>query len=261
MTNEEMAIRIKAGESDLIEALWEQNKRLIHWKANGLFIKYRERCIKAGVEYDDIMQVAFLALCNAIRDFDPSTGYKLMTYLNFPLRNGFSTLIGIRNRGRNPLNDYVSLNIVIGEEGTTELVELQLDPESETPFEAVLEDLYNIELRNALENSLSKLPPKQAIAIRGRYFDGKTQKDIAAETGITHQNVHNLQRDGFTRLRRDRKLKEYCDDILSNYAYKRTGYNSFRNNMASSVEMAVIKADEARRRFFEPIHRGRYYES
>lgn len=39
-------------------------------------------------------------------------------------------------------------------------------------------------------------------------------------------------------------LEEYRQDILSTYAYKNIGVNSFRNNRASSVEIAVEKADQ-----------------
>lgn len=73
MTNEELVIRIKAGidPEENISKLYNQVKTFIHsvaWRYRG------------QEEMEDLEQEGFLALYNAIEGYDPSTGYKFLTY-------------------------------------------------------------------------------------------------------------------------------------------------------------------------------------
>ncbi|WP_394524361.1 sigma-70 family RNA polymerase sigma factor [Lacrimispora sp. JR3] len=73
MTNEELVIRIKAGinpEEDML-ALYNQVKafiRKVAWKYRG------------QEDIEDLEQEGFLALYDAVRGYDPNTGYKFLTY-------------------------------------------------------------------------------------------------------------------------------------------------------------------------------------
>lgn len=73
MTNEDLVIRIKAGinpEEDMF-ALYNQVKafiRKVAWKYRG------------QEDIEDLEQEGFLALYDAVRGYDPNTGYKFLTY-------------------------------------------------------------------------------------------------------------------------------------------------------------------------------------
>lgn len=73
MTNEELAVRIKAG-LDVTENmldLWQQNKRFIYKIAK----KY-----SGHAELEDLEQEGYLALYDAVDGFDPGKGVRFLTY-------------------------------------------------------------------------------------------------------------------------------------------------------------------------------------
>lgn len=243
--NEELAVRIQNGEQELIAQLWEQNTGIIYLKANGLYTIYRELCISSGVTLDDIVQICYFALCEAIQAFKPEGEYKLLSYLNFPLLNHFRALLGIRTSKRNPLNQCQSLNDPAGDkEGETERLDLIVDPSSEEPFETVIEDILQAKLHEAIDKAISKLPEDRAALIHERYFEGKTLGQIASEMGKKPQYVHSLLRQVFAKLRRDCALKAFQEELLSTLAYKNTGLRAFRETWTSSVERAILRIEE-----------------
>lgn len=80
MTNEELAVRIKAG-LDVTENmldLWQQNKRFIYKIAK----KY-----SGHAELEDLEQEGYLALYDAVDGFDPSKGVRFLTYASYWISN------------------------------------------------------------------------------------------------------------------------------------------------------------------------------
>ena len=249
MTNEELAIKIQAGEQNLIAELWEQNKGLFYLHANKLYIKYRERCDSAGVEFDDIVQTGYFALCDAVQAFQADGEYKFTSYIPFHLLNHFYALLGIKWHKkkwivRDMLNQASSLDESIGDDDSNiTRMDTVEDPESGKAFEAVIDDVFQSELRETFEKLISKLPEYYAATIRGRYFEGKKQGDIAAQMGVSHTAVNAYEREALRKLKKEPELQAYHDEILLRYAYKGTGFASFREHWASSVERAVIEAE------------------
>ena len=79
MTNEQLVIRIKAGEdvADHMEQLYNQTRRFIHsiaWRFRGVG------------EVEDLEQEGYLALYDAIDGFDPAAGCKFLTYAEYKIR-------------------------------------------------------------------------------------------------------------------------------------------------------------------------------
>lgn len=79
MTNEQLVIRIKAGENvaDNMEQLYTQVCRFIH----SIAWKYRE-----SGEMEDLEQEGYLALYPAIDGYDPEQGVKFLTYAEYYIR-------------------------------------------------------------------------------------------------------------------------------------------------------------------------------
>ena len=65
---------------------------------------------------------------------------------------------------------------------------------------SVHEHLEKKMLNEALMDSLQKLPVQQRDLIIAHYFDGKTQKTLAAQYGITQQKVSRSIQDGLQKL-------------------------------------------------------------
>lgn len=113
LTNEQLIDRIKAGDerrTEYLLQLWNQNQ--------GIIRKYVSK-YSGSVEYDDLIQEAFIALCIAIRYYQPEKG-KFTTYLGIKLIEGlyrycrqYSTLLKIppnkqdmMSRVRKAADDY-----------------------------------------------------------------------------------------------------------------------------------------------------------
>lgn len=79
MTNEQLVIRIKAGEdvASNMQQLYEQTKAFIHTVA----MRYHGRA-----ELEDLEQEGYLALYPAIDGYDPTKGVKFLTYAEYHIR-------------------------------------------------------------------------------------------------------------------------------------------------------------------------------
>ncbi len=244
MTNEELAQKIQNGEQDLITELWKKNQGVVNIRSRALFEKYRDRCISCAVEVDDIVQISFLALCDAVKAYKVDEGHKLLSYFKFPLLNHFHDLIGFRISKHDLLNRCKSLNESVGEDDDTMLIELLADPDSEEPSEVAIDNIFQSELREKLENALLKLSDNCATAIRGQYFEGETQEEIAAKIGVSRSYIGQLERQALRKLRQEHDLQLLHEEVISRLAYRGTGLTYFRENWESSVERAVIRTEE-----------------
>ena len=76
MSNEQLVIRIRAGEDTAANMLqlWKQNQRFIGMIA----VKY-----SGYAEMDDLKQEGYLALCEAVRHYNPDQGVPFINYAAF----------------------------------------------------------------------------------------------------------------------------------------------------------------------------------
>lgn len=86
MTNEQIVIRIQAGEEEAenMELLWKQNKGFIA----KLAMKYR-----GYAEMDDLQQEGFLGLCEAVRQYDPEQSIPFLYYAAFWIKQAMRRYI------------------------------------------------------------------------------------------------------------------------------------------------------------------------
>ncbi len=86
MNNEQLVLRIRAGEDEAenMLQLWEQNQRFI----GSIAVKF-----SGYAEMDDLKQEGYIALCNAVRHYDPDQGVPFMNYAAFWIRQGMQRYI------------------------------------------------------------------------------------------------------------------------------------------------------------------------
>ena len=201
MTNEELAVRIKSGESELIDELWAQSEKLIMHHAWKFYRQYTDRCDAVGVTVDDLYQAGFFSLLKAVIAYDETSGYKFLTYLNYPLQNQFNDLA--KQRSAKQLKDpgYMaeSLDSPVGSdsENITLLLDTIVDESSQDGFDNFIENDYNTCLRNALDSAIASLPEKQAILITKSYFNDIDQNDLVKYLGVSGPAVYQIKRDAF----------------------------------------------------------------
>lgn len=250
MTNEEMAVEIKAGRMGYGE-LWAGVQRFVRQQAFIFFNRCEGRCLHCGVELEDLMQCGFLALHDAVEAFDPARGYTLLAWMKYPLKRRFNEACNLLTTRRDPLNDCTSLDNPLDDETDDTIGDTVPDARAADEFTSAEERLFNDQLHNALEISMHDLSERQAEVLRRRYWQADTLDVIAADMRMSRETARADENNAMRRIRRGKyihMLRPFMDELRSVYAWRGTGFQSWKHNMASSVERAAEKLEERKKR-------------
>ncbi|ABN54098.1 MAG TPA: SigB/SigF/SigG family RNA polymerase sigma factor [Hungateiclostridium thermocellum] len=202
-----------------------------------------KKFLNRGIDYEDIYQVASIALIKAVERFDPDKGVKFISFAT-------PTIIGeikryFRDKGsviriprriyevyqkinharesltqelkRPPRIDELARHLNISEESVVEIIESynayniqsfsqNVYANDELELHEVIGDqdstFERIENRDFLEKSLDKFSDVEKEFISMRYFDNKTQKDIAQKMGVSQMYISRLERKVLEKFRR-----------------------------------------------------------
>ncbi len=226
---EELIARCQAGDMEAKETLIVENSGLI-WSVT-------RRFLGRGTEADDMYQLACLGFLKAVDGFDLNFGTQFSTYavpkiageIRRFLRDDGAVKVsrGIKERasavktarsqltntlGREPTigeiseqtgitpediaiaesatSSVESIHQVTGDEGFT-LENVLTDTQSE---EALLEQLS---LRQAIE----KLPEREAMVIKLRYFHGLTQQRVSKVLDVSQVQISRIEKKALEKLR------------------------------------------------------------
>ena len=127
---------------------------------------------RCGVELDDLMQEAYLAMLRAVRLWRSDGGTGFIGIYELTLRTAFADVCGLRTmRNRNdPLQTAVSLDTPVGEDGeeTNALVDFVQDTQAEDR----LLEIEREELVEAVQAALQQLPNElRETLINAFWFD------------------------------------------------------------------------------------------
>lgn len=219
----------RAGDQMAREALVRENLPLVHH----LVKRFQDR----GREYDDLFQYGCLGLLKAIDRFDPSFGTAFSTYavpvilgeVRRFLRDDGSVHVArsikenarrvedarqeiVRERGREPsveeLAQAVHLTrgdvlLALNARQSVRSLDASIDAEGETPLKDTLgtDCMEAVEKRLLLRSLLKMLPKEEMRLIAMRYFQRRTQTDIAQELGISQVQVSRMESRILKRLR------------------------------------------------------------
>lgn len=231
--NEALVCKVQEGHEEYIALLWNNLQRYIKTAAVKYYSRFAERFRQYGIEADDLYQVGFFALLNAIEAYNPDKGYKFIAYLKYPLKNQFNALMGIRSgkvtKAGKSISCSVSSSTLLSddEDGGLTIEDTIADDTAEF-VDGSLEKIYTKKLREDLETALDNINPRQAAAVRCVYFkepdkynNHKSAKYAYAAKGLEALRVSDV-------------LQEYKDDIITTRAYKGG------NEWYSSVEATII---------------------
>ena len=162
-----------------------------------------------------------------------------VTFTNLHLKCHYNVLLGIRTTKRDALNNCASLDENVAEDVTRG--ELLGDAAAMLPFEAVEEAVFIAELHDALEAGLDKLPVEQRAIVQARYYGGATWAQIGRDQCIADYTVRAQHSRGLHRLRQDKRLEAFHDEIKSPPdGYRHTGLATFKATRMTETERAAI---------------------
>ena len=189
-----------------------------------------------ALEYEDLVQTAFLGLVKAQETFDPAAGKRFAGWAAWFFARELRSLLGWQNASQPPAHCYaVRLDAPINPEDSDDTLLDTLADDTLPPVEANLEA---DELKALIDQALDNLQPEQADALRGRYMRGLSEREIADLSGVDVKQAHSCIVRGMAALRRDRRFLRHAAELadIPNFS---TGYQAFTVN-GSATERAAI---------------------
>ncbi len=194
-----------------------------------------KKFVNRGIDYDDLYQVASLALIKALERYDINKGYKFSSFATptiiGEIKNYFrdkSRIIRLSRKenemlkkldearthlsatlGRSPKPEELAEYLDMTVEEVLELMESNqkanplsldyyIDEDNETELSAVIgheEDGYiNVENRDFIDSIMDKLNDVEKKVIYERFYNQRSQKDIAEEMGVSQMYISRLER-------------------------------------------------------------------
>lgn len=242
LTNEELCVLIKNGDDGLLPTLWEQVRKYVVLRAKRFYGQFDK---PHGCEVDDLIQVGFLAVVEAVKYYDPEKGYKFTTFLGNTLKNAFKTAMGIRTSKRDWLDYAKSLDEPIGKESDMTLLDSigDLTPGEADVEETVIVSVWNQELRAALNDAMSILSEKQRELLELQYYYGLGLTQIAEIRGCNRSRIDIQRYEALDRIYNS-KYRKILAEFLYDYEpdpYAHTSLKAFRQLVISSEEAFLIQ--------------------
>ena len=222
MTNEELATAIRAGDESKLLELWEQVRRLAYKRALRVV---RALGDERAADMDDLMQAGFLAVMDAVEQYDPASGWTFATVYINRLKTAFAEATGWRTRtGRNdPMRHADSLDRPLDatDSASDTLGDLVADPLDQ--YEEVEERIYKDWQRETISGALAKLDSRQAETLRLRYWEQLTLKETGERLGVGGSYARQIEGQALRRLRGFREIRQMRRSVEQRTDYYRRG--------------------------------------
>ncbi len=232
---EELLRRCRKGDRQARERFIEGNLRLV--------LSVIQRFSGRGENPDDLFQVGCVGLLKAINNFDPDLDVKFSTYgvpmicgeIRRYLRDNSAIRVSrsIRDLAYRILQCKEQLQTKLGREATLEEISRALDVPLSAVSEAMdaisapvslydpvhndggdpltvmdqISDPNNTDERwlesLALRDAMAQLGAREKHILSMRFYDGKTQTEVAKAIGISQAQVSRLEKSALQRLRRE----------------------------------------------------------
>ena len=229
-----LLLKAKDGDNNARQQLIEGNLRLV--------LSVIQRFEKRGESPDDLFQVGCIGLMKAINNFDPTKQVKFSTYgvpmiageVRRYLRDNAAIRVSrsirdvayrvlqckealVLKLGRDPTLEEISKELALAESIVSEALDAVCTPVSlHDPVYADGGDPLTVmdqirDTKNTDENWLERIALRDAFRALGqrekqilslRFFDGKTQMEVAIFVGISQAQVSRLEKGAISAMRR-----------------------------------------------------------
>ena len=240
MSNEEIVAAIQSGEDERMGELWQKVEKFIAWKAHRMVTIMGSSLL---VEVEDLIQSGYLALVSAVKTYTAEKGL-FLSWLGLYLKTVFAETANYKtDKMRNdPMHHALSLDCPISEDNDKTLSDIITDPNSATPMEAIENDLWNKQLRTALDAALDKIPTQYSDIVRMKFYENRSPEEMSKVKEVSKERVRQLEKKGIKLLRTPeilRKLQPFCDFSF----YCGTGLHSFMQRGMSIQEQYLISLE------------------
>lgn len=230
---EDLLRRIQEGDAEAREAYIKGNLRLV--------LSVIKRFSASAENADDLFQIGCIGLMKAIDNFDLSLGVQFSTYavpmiigeIRRYLRDNNSIRVSrslrdtaykaiyaretyVKNNLREPTITEIAEETGISKEDIVYALDAIQSPMSlyEPVYTEGGDTLYVMDQISdkknreenwvqdlALQDAISRLNPREKYIIRLRFFEGRTQMEVAAEIGISQAQVSRLEKSALRAMR------------------------------------------------------------
>ena len=183
----------RTGMTKTREQLVTENMRLAPYCVKRFTSRYRIPSM-LGLDVDDLISEAFIALCRAAEMWDPNRG-AFSTYAVVAIQNWLINVCKLdRVRLRNEV-EVLSLDSPIGDSEEERLMDLV--PDSGPQLE---DTVINRRLASELHLAVEQLPEKDRRVITG-LLRGDNPAELARAFGCSRQRIEQIQSRAYRRLR------------------------------------------------------------
>lgn len=211
MTNEELVIRIKAGETELMSELWSQVCRFVYKQANKFYVAHEGRCKNMGVEVEDLEQEGYITIYKAVEGFDPSRNTTFLTYAGLCLKKAFFGIcrMNYANWQGNMIRQASSLDA----QAYADNEELSIGDtiaDNEDLEASIVDKLYLESAGPDLRKAVAELREGWQDVLYAIYVRGLSPSDYARELNVTRVVVNRKHRRALQTLRENESLQAYA---------------------------------------------------
>lgn len=191
-TDEELIIRYRDGDKQIMDYLMDKYKHVVRNKAGRMFI--------LGADKDDLIQEGMIGLFKAVRDYDSGRDASFLTFAELCISRQMYTAIQAANRKKHlPLNSYISLYKNQEDETLEGQLIGAIQNFSEQNPEEILIDRENVEtLQTIIDQELSTFE-RQVLELS---MTGMGYIDIARLLGKDPKSTDNALNRVKTKIRK-----------------------------------------------------------
>ena len=231
---EELLIKIKEGDNEARDIFVNGNLRLV--------LSIIQRFYNRGESADDLFQIGCIGLIKAIDNFDLSQNVQFSTYavpmiigeVKRYLRDYNSIRVSrsvrdlaykaiqykeryLREKGKEPTIEEIAKELEVKKEDVAFSFDAIQDPVSlqEPLYNDGNESIYIMDQvkdskntdemwieKMAIEGAMAKLNAKEKMIVNKRFFDGRTQMEVASEIGISQAQVSRLEKNAISNIKK-----------------------------------------------------------
>lgn len=247
--------QIQSGDRSKVAFLWQLLEDLCAWYCRKVWHQLPK---SYKLEYEDLFNCGYIALCEAISHFDTAGESKFSFYYLFYLTaaiyrenslprgrkvGGKKKTDPLIVRETKSLDEPVSSSLNDAQDDPKSLHDFLIAPDRKDIPDSIsgrIEDIYLEQLREALEYLISQLPENEQHLIRRKYYDRADLHAVAREMSETFYRTEKMENHALIKLRRMGEktgLEQFLESRMDYYSGN--GYRRFKESGERAVEVAV----------------------